>query len=247
MSVARDLIGLYRDTLALFHEKLRLAQIAMYRQNRKAIIVLEGYDASGRGEVICELSYAWDPRGFEVYPISPQAKTEAAHPFLWSFWNRQSTPGQIAVFDQSWYGRLPVEFAEHGLPDAEHEISIDEINAFERMLMENQISRVKLFLETDRETRRTRLLRRAERPEKRWKLTESDIESYRHRESYEQAFANLLKRCQTPPWHRINANQKKQGRLNALDYILQALNVELKPRTFALNSRVSERLHELSK
>jgi len=85
------------------------------------------------------------------------------------------------------------------------------------MLMENQITLVKLFLETDRETHRTRLLRRAECPGKRWKLTETDIESYRHREAYEQAFANLLKRCQTPPWHRINANEKKQGRLDALD------------------------------
>jgi len=106
---------------------------------------------------------------------------------------------------------------EQGLPDTEYETSIDEINAFECMLMENQITLVKLFLETDRETHRTRLLRRAECPGKRWKLTETDIESYRHREAYEQAFANLLKRCQTPPWHRINANEKKQGRLDALD------------------------------
>jgi hypothetical protein len=56
-----------------------------------------------------------------------------------------------------------------------------------------------------------------------------------------------VKRCQTPPWHRINANEKKQGRLDALDCILQALEVDLKPRTFALNPGVSERLHELSK
>ena len=104
-----------------------------------------------------------------------------------------------------------------------------------------------MFLETDRETHRTRLLRRAERPEKRWKLTESDIESYRHREAYEQAYANLLKCCQTSSWHRIDANQKKQGRLDALDCSLQALEVDLKPRTFALNRGVSERLHELSK
>ena len=247
MSVPRDPIGRYHDHLALLHDQLRIAQIAMYRQNRKAIIALEGYDASGKGGVIRELSYAWDPRGFQVYPIGPPAMTEAAHPFLWRFWNRLPTPGQIAVFDRSWYGRLLVERVEQGLPDTEYENSIDEINAFERMLMENQITLVKLFLETDRETHRTRLLRRAERPEKRWKLTESDIESYRHREAYEQAFANLLRRCQTPHWHRINANEKKQGRLDALDCILQALEVDLKPRTFALNPGVSERLHELSK
>ena len=56
MSVSRDLIGPYHNTLALLHVKLRLAQIAMYRQNRKAIIVLEGCDASGKGGVIRDLS-----------------------------------------------------------------------------------------------------------------------------------------------------------------------------------------------
>ena len=88
MSVSRDPIGAYHDHLALLHDQLRIAQIAMYRQNRKAILALEGYDASGKGGVSRELSYAWDPRGFQVYPIGPPAMTEAAHPFLWRFWNR---------------------------------------------------------------------------------------------------------------------------------------------------------------
>ena len=91
----------------------------MHRQNRKAIIVLEGYDASDKGGVIRELTYAWDPRGFEVYPIGPPVMIEAAHPFLWRFWNRLPTPVQIAVFDRSWHGRLLVEWVEHGLPDTE--------------------------------------------------------------------------------------------------------------------------------
>ena len=85
MSVSRDPLGSYHDHLASLHDQFRIAQIAMYRQNRKAIIALEGYDASGKGGVIRELSYAWDPRGFEVYPIGPPAMTEAAHPFYGAF------------------------------------------------------------------------------------------------------------------------------------------------------------------
>ena len=99
MSVSRDPVGPYHDNLALLHDQLRIAQIAMYRQNRKAIIILEGYDASGKGGVVRELTYAWDPRRFAVYPIGPRAMTEVAHPFLWRFWNRRLTPDQIAVFD----------------------------------------------------------------------------------------------------------------------------------------------------
>ena len=195
--------------MTLVLDKLRIAQIAKYLQNRKTIIVLEGYDSSGQGGVIPELSYAWDPREFEVYPIGPPRMTEAAYSFLWHFWNRLPTPYQIAVFGRSWYGRLLVEWVEHGLSDTEYEASVAEIREFERMLMENQITLVKRSLETGREIHRTRLLLRAEYPEKRWKLAEGDIESYWHREAHEQTVTDLLQRFQTPPWHRIDVNQKE--------------------------------------
>lgn len=247
MTVAEDPTPDYEIALRDLHQRLRLAQIAIYRQNRKAIIVLEGYDAAGKGGVIRELSYAWDPRGFEVYPIGPPSVEEANHPFMWRFWNRLPGPGQIAVFDRSWYGRLLVERVEHGLSDSEYESSVKEINGFEQMLRDNQITLIKLCLETTRETHRARLLRRAEHPEKRWKLTVSDIESFNHRASYEVAFDAMCSRCNLSPWHRIDTNHKKQGRISALRAVLDSLEIEIKPRTFAYNSGVIERLDELSK
>ena len=166
---------------------------------------------------------------------------------MWRFWNRLPGPGQIAVFDRSWYGRLLVERVEHGLSDSDYESSIEEINAFEHTLQANQITLVKVCLATDRETHRSRLLRRAEHPEKRWKLTVSDIESFAHRGEYEIAFDAMCSRCNVSPWHRIDTNHKKQGRLAALSEVLNSLEIELKPRTFAYNPGVSERLDELSK
>ena len=247
MTVFEDPVPDYQDALRDLNKRLRLAQIAIYRQNRKAIIVLEGYGAAGKGGVVRELSYAWDPRGFEVYPIGPPSAEEASHPFMWRFWNRLPGPGQIAVFDRSWYGRLLVERVEHGLSDSDYESSIEEINAFEHTLQANQITLVKVCLATDRETHRSRLLRRAENPEKRWKLTVSDIESFAHRGECEVAFDAMCSRCNVSPWHRIDTNHKKQGRLAALSAVLNSLEIELKPRTFAYNPGVSERLDELSK
>jgi polyphosphate kinase 2 (PPK2 family) len=237
----------YSERLNELYKRLRIAQIAMFRQDRKAIILLEGYDAAGKGGVIRELSYAWDPRGFEVYPIGPPTADELDHPFLWRFWHRIPGRGQIVVFDRSWYGRLLVERVELGLSDAQYESSISEINGFEAMLSKNHITLVKLCLETDRETHRKRLLRRAEHPEKRWKLTESDIQSFKHRHDYENAIDVMCDRCQVAPWHRINMNHKKEGRLLALNTILDALEVHIQPRTFSMNAGVAERLHELSK
>jgi polyphosphate kinase 2 (PPK2 family) len=86
-------------------------------------------------------------------------------------------------------------------------------NAFEKMLQDNKIT---LCLETDAETHRARLLRRTAEPKKRWKLTVSEIESFAHRADYELAFDAMASRCAVSPWHRIDTNRKKPGRLAAL-------------------------------
>lgn len=39
----------YQEALKDLHQRLRLLQITIYRQKRRAIIVLEGYDAAGKG------------------------------------------------------------------------------------------------------------------------------------------------------------------------------------------------------
>ena len=115
------------------------------------------------------------------------------------------------------------------------------------MLLDNQITLLKLCLETDAETHRARLLRRATETQKRWKLTVSDIESFAHRADYELAFDAMASRCAVSPWQRIDTNRKKPGRLAALRAVSDSLEANLTPRTFAYNSGVVERLGELSK
>ena len=115
------------------------------------------------------------------------------------------------------------------------------------MLQDNQITLIKLCLETDAETHRARLLRRAAEPQKRWKLTVSDIERFAHRADYELAFDAMASRCAVSPWHRIDTKRKKPGRLAALRAVSDSLEANLTPRTFAYNSGVVERLGMLWK
>lgn len=65
----------YQAPLRELRQRLRLAQIAIFRQSSQAIIITQGYDAAGKGGVIRERSYAQDPRGFKVHPIGPPSKT----------------------------------------------------------------------------------------------------------------------------------------------------------------------------
>lgn len=226
-------------------KQLSAIQVAALRQRRAAVIVIEGYDASGKGGVIRELTYAMDPRGFRLHPIGAPSALEAFHPFLWRFWTRLPEPGQLAIFDRSWYGRVLVERVEHGLSDDDYAQAFAAIDAFEDTLLDQHIPIVKCFLDIPAEVQRARLLQRAQVPEKRWKLTVDDLEAWVHRDAYEQAVAVMLARPQRAPWTRIDARHKPEARAQVLSTVIDALSGWLDQSTTDFQPGVRARLHEL--
>ena len=101
----------------------------------RAVIVLEGWDTAGKGGVVRRLGWALDPRSFKVYPIAAPSSHERGRHYLQRFWEKLPDPGQIVVFDRSWYGRVLVERVEGLASKREWHRSYDEINEFERMMV----------------------------------------------------------------------------------------------------------------
>jgi AMP-polyphosphate phosphotransferase len=111
----------------------RLSQIliAYHRQQRSAIIVLEGWDAAGKGGLIKRLTSELDPRFFEVIPISAPNEQERREHYLARFWAQFPAAGDWSIFDRSWYGRVLVERVEGFAGPDEWGRAYDEINAME--------------------------------------------------------------------------------------------------------------------
>ena len=96
---------------------LAAARRASIVHKRKAVIVCEGWDASGKGGAIQRLTAECDPRAYQVWPIAAPTEEEKARHYLWRFWQRLPEAGEVAIFDRSWYGRVLVERVE-GFADA---------------------------------------------------------------------------------------------------------------------------------
>jgi AMP-polyphosphate phosphotransferase len=131
---------------ASYQQKLRKLQIAMleveeiYRvERRRGIIALEGWDASGKSGAIQRLIEKLDPRWVDVWPIGRPNSEEQGRHYLWRFWQRLPLPGQIAIFDRTWYGRVLVERVEGLARPKEWRRAYDEINAFEKMLVDDGV------------------------------------------------------------------------------------------------------------
>lgn len=221
--------GDYDETLAKLQKRLSRIQTAHIIHRRRAIIVLEGWDAAGKGGIIKRLTADWDPRYFEVWPIAAPTPDELAHHFLWRFWRRLPAQHNIAVFDRSWYGRVLVERVEGFASKKEWQRGYDEINAFEAQHIENGATLIKLFVHVTQATQDARLRDRLEQPWKRWKTGLDDFRNRARRPEYLEAMHEMFARTDTTlaPWTVIDGNDKKPARIAALTAIAEKLEAHV--------------------
>jgi polyphosphate kinase 2 (PPK2 family) len=207
--------------------QLRLFEIltAYHRQGRAAVVLLEGWDAAGKGGLIKRLTAELDPRFFEVVPVAAPSEAERRQHYLARFWAKLPPAGNWTIFDRSWYGRVLVERVEGFASPEEWGRAYGEINALEETLATDGCRVVKLFLHVSQDEQDARLVDRLEQPWKRWKVGPDDFRNRARRADYVAAYEEMFERTDTAHarWHIIGANHKKQARLEGLRILAERL------------------------
>ena len=214
-------------------DQLAIIQQSYINNRLKAVVVLEGVDAAGKGGLIRRLAWAMDPRSLHVWPIASPNPIEKQEHFLQRFWRRLPEPGSIAVFDRSWYGRVLVERVEKFASQAEWARAYEEINQFEKQLSDSGIRVIKILLKISKKEQARRFRDRIMDPKKHWKLTFEDYRNRKKWKQYEMCYEDMINKTNQPwaKWHVIESDDKQQARFMGLSYIAQMLskNVKIKP------------------
>ncbi|MFD2166210.1 polyphosphate kinase 2 family protein [Thalassotalea euphylliae] len=223
----------YEKALQILQNKMQQVQQAYFHQGMRAILVFEGWDAAGKGGAIRRLTEKLDPRGCRVYPIAAPKDEEQGRHYLYRFQTKLPEPGCIAIFDRSYYGRVLVERVEGFATTEEWQRAYQEINEFERMLTDDGVKIIKLFLHIDKNEQRKRFKERLNNPSKRWKLTEEDLRNRAKWKDYHQAINDMLQYTATnhADWHVIAGNHKWHARLAVLETVIAGLEhgVDISP------------------
>ena len=224
----------YFGQLVELQTRLARIQQAYLFHGLKGVLVFEGWDAAGKGGTIRRISQALDPRSFKVWPIGAPRNYYLNRHYLLRFWERLPPSGAISAFDRSWYGRVLVERIEKLTPETRWRAAYQEINDFERMLVDDGTRIVKLFFHISQEEQMRRFTERLTNPMKRWKLTYEDFRNREKWEVAEVAVDEMLARTSTEvaPWHVIPSNNKKYARITAMKAIVDAFSkgVDLNPQ-----------------
>lgn len=223
----------YKDALAKQQEQLFHVQQSYFHQKKRALVVFEGWDASGKGGAIRRITEKLDPRGVSVFPVAKPAKEDQDKHFLYRFWQHIPSPGTLKIFDRSHYGRVLVERVDKLIDEKTYNRGYEEINAFEKTLSDSGVRIIKLFMHISSKEQRERFEERLHNPFKRWKLTEEDLHNRKMRKEYIKAVNEMFERTHTSfaPWHIVNGEYKWQARVNVLDTVIDRLSegVDISP------------------
>ena len=237
----------YEHRLKKLQNRLLDLQIHDLRHGGRVVICIDGWDAAGKGGLIQRAVLELEPRSTHVWRIGAPTPEEQGRHYLWRFWQRLPAPGNWAIFDRSWYGRVLVERIEGFCDEAAWKRAYREINEFERQLTDDGVRVVKLLVHVSAEEQKRRMIERLEKPHKRYKVGLEDFRNIGKRDQYLQAYKDMLDKTDTDnaPWHVIASDDKKLARLEGLGIIADTIGRGVESSEQELDPRIAKAAFKL--
>lgn len=208
-------------------EQMAALQDKLYAQNNYALLInLQAMDAAGKDGTIKHVMSGLNPQGCQVFSFKVPSAEELDHDYLWRYFRALPERGRIGIFNRSYYEELLVVRVHQALLERQQlpaeaktkkiwQQRFEQINNFEKYLVENGIIVLKFFLNVSKDEQKRRFLERLDRPEKNWKFSENDAKERGFWDDYMNAYEDVFNNTSTKwaPWYVIPADRKWFTRL----------------------------------
>ena len=215
----------YTAELKRRQEKLIKLQNWVLKNDQKVVILFEGRDAAGKGGAIRRITEYINPRHFRTVALNIPTDDEKRQWFFQRYINELPKPGEIVFFDRSWYNRAVVEPVNNFCTEREYQVFMSQVNDFEKMLIESDTYLIKLYFSISKKEQARRFKEIKENPLKRWKMTAVDERAQALWDDYTRYKKKMFEATDTKhaPWKIIDANNKADARLEAIEHILSVI------------------------
>ncbi|MBY4574588.1 polyphosphate kinase 2 [Gordonia paraffinivorans] len=198
----------------------------------RIVVVFEGRDAAGKGGTIKRITQYLSPRVVRVAALPVPTERERGQWYYQRYVAHLPAPGEIVLFDRSWYNRAGVEKVMGFCTPEEHTRFLRQTPIFEQMLIDDGIILRKYWFSVSVEEQLRRFRARMEDPVRQWKLSPMDLESVYRWEDYSRAKDEMMVHTDTPqsPWYIVESDVKKHARLNMIAHFLDSIEYHEVPR-----------------
>jgi polyphosphate kinase len=215
----------YVEELAHLQFELIKLQEWVRLHSLKLVVLFEGRDAAGKGGVIKRITQSLNPRICRVVALGTPTERQRGQWYFQRYVAELPAPGEIVLFDRSWYNRAGVERVMGFCTDDEYKEFLRACPLFEEMLVRSGIYLIKYWFSVNDEEQERRFQDRIHNPTKRWKLSPMDIESRKHWVEYSRAKDEMFAHTdrKRTPWYVVDADNKKLARLNCISHLLRQI------------------------
>ncbi len=212
---AADRVGLESkeeaaERLDALRARLGMLQQRLYAEARRSVLlVLQGLDASGKDGVIRKVFEGINPQSCRVVSFRAPTSTELAHDYLWRVHAALPARGEIGIFNRSHYEDVVAVRMLELAPEHVWKRRPAHIVEWERMLVDEGTTIVKVFLNVSKHEQRERLQERVDDPEKRWKFRRDDLEVRERFDDYVAAYEHVIEQTSSvhAPWYVVPADR----------------------------------------
>ena len=212
-----------------YEEELRLLQVEMANFQRwvqkkklRVAIIFEGRDAAGKGGTIKRFKQHLNPRSTRVVALSRPTEVERGQWYFRRYIKELPNPGEIVLFDRSWYNRAVVEPVMGFCNNQEYNQFMVQVPGFEHMLYEDGVRIIKFWFSISKKEQKKRMDSRLLNPLKKWKFSPVDQKGQELWDKYTYYKEHMFTKTHSTfsPWIIVKANSKKRARLESMRYVL---------------------------
>ncbi|NCP21911.1 MAG: polyphosphate kinase 2 [Zetaproteobacteria bacterium] len=215
----------YKKELKKLQVELIRMQTWAIDKNKRIIIIFEGRDAAGKGGAIRRITERLNPRYYFEVALPKPSVEEQGQWYFQRYLTEFPKAGEIVLFDRSWYNRAVVEPVNGFCTDHQYNIFMNQVNEFERMIVESDIQIVKIYMSISKDEQARRFEDIKTSLLKQWKITPVDEKAQELWDQYTFYKREMFSKTSTAlvPWKVIKANRKTTARINAIKYILSVI------------------------
>ena len=215
----------YEAELEAMQVELNAMARWLQHTGKRLVVLFEGRDTAGKGGAIQAIADCLSPRQCHVVALAKPSERESGQWYFQRYVPHLPAAGEIALFDRSWYNRAGVEKVMGYAKPTQVAAFLKQAPVFERQLVDDGVLLFKYWLAVDQEEQEKRFAERVVDPVKRWKLSPIDVKAREKYAEYGSARDAMFKAThhRFAPWHVVDFNDQKTGRLNLIRHLLDHL------------------------
>jgi len=215
----------YENDLKKYQEELIKMQTWVIDNKKRVIVLFEGRDGAGKGGAIRRITERLNPRHYHIVALPKPSEEEQGQWYFQRYISEFPRSSEMVFFDRSWYNRAVVEPVNKFCTQDQYQIFMNQVNDFERMVVESGIQIVKIYMSISKAEQAKRFKDIKSSPLKQWKMTAVDEKAQELWDDYTHYKSDMFAKTSTQiaSWKVIKGNRKTSARVDAIRHILDII------------------------